>query len=355
MQVRPIVFGEEETNRVLDQMSLRLKDSVSLEVVKPVTLALERIKEIFNHLLLLPEVPAATVRINTLQTLLRHFEVELADKYSAILLDAGRAIGRSFADDFVKTLHNINRIPMNLRSLIKIWLEIESNAKWGIFDFDESNENKITIHVTDFFLTRSLSDHIHRNCAFMEGYIDSFLWEATKTCSRWYYDAYGTRVIEKFLEPVLVKDNPFGAECRFEITLKTEELTEAFDEFYIANKYYLKNDYKSVALSLRTALEIAFKTKIGIDSSKQVPVTSIIRSFRNLNLLSSLPYRTIKDLYGRTSAIIHAGIKKPNKNDIRTLVRDAEYVLREIELIVLTDSKKKKLNETIKTLSQKDL
>jgi len=343
---RPIVFADSEIADVLDQMSSKLKMTISADIIRPISAAVKRLEEVYASLLLLPEVPRVTMRTDTLQTLLGHFEAKMNDKYPGVLKDAGRSIGRSFAEDFIGTLHKIERIPRDLRALLIFWLEIESRAQWGTFNITKQTQNEVSIEVVDFFLTRGLSGRIHRNCSFMEGYIESFLWESTKTCSRWYRDEYDTPVTEKFPEPTSVIDKPFGEKCIFQISMKNEELTEAFDELYQAKKSYLTGDYRQVALSLRTALEMAFKSKIGMDVSKQVSVTSIIRSFRELNLLPSTSHNTIKDLYGRSSAIIHRSIPA-TKESSRVLICDGEDVLRVLELITLGEEIKMEIQGSI--------
>lgn len=344
---KPIPFSDTEVNSVLDQMSEKLKDDVTQQVIRPISLALEQLQEIYAHLLLLPEVKTVTMRTDTLQSILSNFEAEISDRYPPVLEKAGRSIGRSFAEDFVQTLRSIKRIPVSMKALMSFWLEIESRAHWGDFDIRQFKQDKVTISVKDFFLTRGLSDHIHRNCSFMEGYIESFLWEATKTCSRWYQSEYGTLATNRFPEPISVKDIPFGDRCRFVISLKKEELTEAFNELYQAKDLFSTDKHRSVAVSIRAALEMAFKSKIGIDASKQAPVTSIIRAFRDLDLLPSLSYQTIKDVYGRSSAIIHKSV--PATRETSTLIiRDTEEVLRVLELTSLTEKKKKELLDSLR-------
>jgi predicted hydrocarbon binding protein len=338
---KPKVFNEEDTESILEIMSEKLSDDVNADVVQPISMALQRIKEVYAHLALLPGVPRVTMRTETLQTLLNHLGSALSDNFVTVLKEAGNSIGQSFAEDFVTTLKRINIMPYDLNALIKIWLNVESNARWGIFDVKKTKENQITIYVEDLFLTRGLSEDIHRNCSFMEGYIEGFLWETTKTCARWYEKEYGLSDKNRFPEPISVKDTTFGSKCKFEVLLKQEELVEAFDEFYEAKLCCVKGDYRRVALSLRTALELAFKAKVGIASKKQVPVTSIISEFRNLQLLPAPPYRTVKDVYGRTSAIIHGSIRKPAKNDVEVLVSDTGYILKVLELMKLKEEEKK--------------
>jgi hypothetical protein len=186
----------------------------------------------------------------------------------------------------------------------------------------------------------------------MEGYIESFLWESSKTCSRWYKKEYGSIDKTRFPEPISVRDEPFGSRCRFEISLKQEELIEAFNEFYKAKESCQQCDFQKVALSLRMALELAFKEKLGIETTRQVPVIGIIRALHETEFLLSSAYRTVKDVYGRTSAIIHGGVKSPTKEDCDALVTDTGYVLRAIELLRLNEDQKKKIEGSIESTAQ---
>ena len=82
---KPRVFVEQDIETVLEQMSLKLSDTVNADVVRPIALALERIKEVYAHLALLPGVPRITMRTETLQTLLRHLESAIGENYDAVL------------------------------------------------------------------------------------------------------------------------------------------------------------------------------------------------------------------------------------------------------------------------------
>jgi len=340
-------YSEKEIKKVLDTMSTQQQEAVVTSVIRPITTALECFKQIYANLLLLPETPAVSLRTDTLQTLLSHFEAELGVKFNKVLKDAGKSIGKSFANDFINNLKSLNYVPLDLNALITLWLTIESNAKWGDFSLKRMSQNKLRIEIDNFFLTRGLVENPHRSCSFMEGYIESFLWVTSKTCSRWYATEYGGFDRKKFMEPFSVKEEPFGSKCRFEITLKTEELTDAFDDIYEAQLSCDIADYKKIALSLRTALEKSFKIKVGIEIGKQVSITSIIKAFRELEYLDSTSYRIIKDLYGRTSAIIHGSIKRPAKEDCESLVADAEYVLKVLELLDISDAQKRRVIELI--------
>jgi len=340
---KPEQFREDEIQTVLEKMSKKQKEDVAKKVIAPISSALNLLKDVYGHFLLLPDVETLTMRAETLQTLLAHFEVQMPEsQYPAVLKNAGRSIGRSFSRDFIQTLRGINSVPMNLSALIGFWLQIESRARWGTFDVKKETKDEVIIEAKDLFLTRGLSDRRHRNCAFMEGYVESFLWETTKTCCRWIQQQYRTDVAEAFPEPSSVKDEPFGMDCRYSISLKKEELTEAFDAFYQAMEYSSIGNYESAVLSLRTALEQAFKSKIRIETSKYVSLTEIIRIFKAFDILPLPSYRMIKDLYGRSSAIIHRSVPA-TKEYADTLIYDAGEVLRVLELTYLEEEKRKKL------------
>lgn len=339
---RPEIFGRESIDELLEVAGTNAVQ----EVVTPIEIALDKIRKSVAELKLLPGVDRVIVRIQTLQDLLDSVKETLeGSRYKEILRSAGERTGISFAEDLVRFLKKNGKLPANDEALICFWIELDNRANWGKLQAKFEGEN-IVINVQDNFLTRGLDKDRHRHCAFMEGYIQGFLWTSLKDYNRWFTRAI-TRPAMPPLQPVSVVENPSGDQCTFVVKRTEEVLRESFDRFYDAKEAFNLGQYKESAVAIRTALESALRGKIGLDMNDRIPCDSIIGAYRqNKNLSTITSYNKVKDIWGSTSAMIHGRIPADRRRCEKMLTEEAE-ILKSLELSKIGEKEKKEVLELL--------
>ncbi|MDI6810270.1 MAG: hypothetical protein QMD80_01070 [archaeon] len=340
---RPELFGLEEIDELLEVAgTIGVK-----EIITPIEGALEKIRESLVEMKLLPGVDRVVLRTQTLQALLFHITEALGEKrYKETLKLAGETIGISFAKDYLSFLRVNKKLPANEEVLINFWTELDTRSNWG--DFSTKYEgDKIIIEIQNNFLTRNLDENKHRHCAFIEGYIQGFLWEALKEYYRWFTKAI-TRPALPPLEPISVSENKSGDICIFVVRRAEEELVDAFDKFYEAKDAYLLRRYNESVVSIRAALESALKQKTGLDiHDRKTSFELILKAYKQMEIFPpNLSVRKVKDIWGTSSAVIHSS-KALSRKECENLIEVEAGILKTLELIKIDEATKMELQRLI--------
>lgn len=120
-----------------DEIDEALEESVGVDYTRKAIDPLRKILQFLETLRgvqVLPEVATVTIRIETLHHILDSFFNKLQDQYSPVMKRAGESIGVSFADNFMDFLESAKKLPQNEEVLIRIWIKLDNNAGWGLYD-----------------------------------------------------------------------------------------------------------------------------------------------------------------------------------------------------------------------------
>lgn len=321
------LIGKEDIDEVLALSDATVAD----EMIEPVRKALDLFEKNVSKMAFLPAVERITIRTKTLQQLLASIRKLMPGEHKRVFKEAGEEIGASFANDLHSFLASNNKIPKDVETLLAIWNKYDSIAGWGNFK-STVNKNKITIEIEDSFLASGLNGE-HPYCAFMEGYISGFLWEALKGHYRLLEKAVFKPESPPF-EPVAILETKEKNKCIFEVRLQEEELEEAFDFLEAAKEAFRQSSFGEAGSAVRTSVEIALKEKIGLEKEDKASALKILDALKAKNV--QLPYKAIGDIYGSTSAIIH-GSKKMAKSECEELIKNWGKIIKGLELMRLPE------------------
>jgi hypothetical protein len=332
----------------LDRIIEKQRVKIGYEVLDPMTVALEKLKNVYAGLILLPEISAFTVRVETLRTLLDSFMDPSTRPYNERLRQAGFSVGQSFSEDFFRSLEEIEMIPTDYPQVVRLWLQIEHNANWGTFSVRDY-ENGFFIVADDTFLTRGLDKEVHRHCEFMSGYFDGFLWGILPMFPRWFRATFKMPSGQSAVRVDSVEHKSSGSKCNFDVKLKWELLVDAIDKWYQATLALRGRDQVEFATQVRASIESALKVKIGRPVSDRTNFSPIIRAYKEFAVLDAGLHDRIKDAFGKTSGAIHSG-NKITDHDCRQIMGDTWELIRVLELKDLSEMRKQQLNKMVEEM-----
>ncbi|HLC53948.1 MAG TPA: hypothetical protein VJK03_05385 [Candidatus Nanoarchaeia archaeon] len=335
-----ILFDADEINQIITIGGENLRR----RTLEPIERAINVLKTMPDLKLL--DVEHVIFRVATLQALLDSMRETLGEKvYKDVMRQAGENIGASFAKDLINFLITAGRFPQDEKTLIRLWNELDTTANWGKFS-TKYEDGQIVVAIKENFLTRGKTQNQHQYCSFMEGYIQGFLWYALKDYYQWFKQNV-TQPATRPLQPTKIIEKQADGVCTFIVELEEEKLPDAFDLFGDAKAAYSAGDFSKSANHLRSAIEIAFKLKLGIEKENPTSIIKILKALKKNNV--QLDYNKIDDIYAKTSQAIH-GIKKLAKDECTAMLEEADSLLKTLELMPLDDERKGIIIEEMKKL-----
>jgi len=304
-----------------------------VEVVAPITAAIQRLRQYAFTRFLVPTVDHIVMSEGTVRYLFGalHDIVSDRSKYDRILRSAGLSIGFSFGSNFMSFLRQDGLFPNSLSVLLSIWTEYDSCAGWGTFRFELNNDNNtIAILLDKNFLRRSLSSDIHRHCGFIEAYLTGLLWTIIPDHVLWANSELGgARVVVTPKEIGERKD----VDCIFTVKLSPTDIPLSLSDLSVARSHFFAGDLTQCRLSLRTALENGFKQKVDFDQlqpgGKYIGFTQLVKAYSSANVLpEEFSLGKIRDLYAELSKSAHQTGETFDKNScFDQLVYTSQLVL----------------------------
>ena len=318
------LIRQADIRRVIELSRVR----VAQQIIEPIEVGLNRLKQEAVTRILVPDLPHIVMSESTVRKLFDGFRGRLdEDKYRQIILDVGEEVGEAFGTLFLRFLKDNALLPQGREVLFNIWAEYDSGANWGTFKAHLS-EDKITISVSDSFLTRGRERNRHANCNFMAGYLLGLSWRVLLEYDRW-FNRVIARVREKHTQVVSVREHA-EQDCQYVINLREEELTDSFDLLFAAKEAQAEGNHADAAMRARTALETVYFEKLGLtDVHSALP--RVLRAYAQFDNSpeAARMNRRAQELWNRISQdVAHA-------KDVRLDATTASEVLDECEDILI--------------------
>lgn len=341
MQDFHLVSSDEQIREILELSAM----GDAQRVIYPIETALNVLKKEALTRYLIPTVPHIVTSLGTIHNLFEGLYESLGkEQFEKTIYEAGGRVGEAFGSELLRFLLERRRLPKDKNILLRIWTEFDTRAEWGQF-IAETMESSTIVTITDSFLTRGREQDKHRYCDFMRGYIFGLLWFSFKEHYRWFSRAV-TRPAEPPVEPVRITENRATDICRFTVALQEEELWEAFDLYSTARHEYHQQAYVQAATTLRSCLEYAFKSKVGIDASSRLSLQQLVERYKRANIPHlQIDFPAVIEMYQKTSTITHRTAAVA-KSDIESLMFNVGRTLKQLELAVIGKERK----ETIRTV-----
>lgn len=260
----------------------------------------------------------------------------------------GENAGTRFGDSLWDWLVSIGRIPGDDTALLGLWMQIDSSANWGTFDYSKS-EGQLVIHLTNSFLTRSGYPFHHEYCSFLEGYVLGFMWTSLKELHHWLKGAQRSAP-DSFISPPGVVRKCAGNICSFELRMQPDELSHAFGELMQARHLIRNQPYLIDAqiLPLRRSLESAVKTKFELSKSDRWE--HAMRAARSvLGHGEFLPlFKRAEEVHSELSGHSHANPDAALPRDrVQHLAKEAASILKVLESVYVGQEKKRRIQEEV--------
>jgi len=333
-EIRNIV-GDEEIVSIREKCYANLEAQVS----QPIFEAIEHLHKFAFNNALIPEVPAITISIDTFHALIEPTFGEVNEAYWS----KGVKAGKIFAKKYINFLRYEVGVPESISHLLKGWAFFDTGANWGTFDINHDEEqNKIIIFFENNFLNRNIEKDKHEFCPFIEGYIYGVLRISLKYYPRWYKNVTKINPQNINFTPISVKEEPEGDKCKFIVSLKPEELTEAFDKIYYIENLIENGDLRRIPLEIRVMLENALKIKLGINYEERIYVPQLLVPFKAVKDNTELHIKKISNIYAWTSKDAHLTAEYTKEELINNLGIVADFI-QDLELIEISNEIRAKL------------
>ena len=322
-----LIRTDEEIRQILEASAY----GAARTVIAPIEEALAHLKEEAVTRYLIPTLPHIIMSVRTMQTFFESLYEQLGkENFQKVINEIGENAGLAFGDNFIGFLRHENALPKDAEVLFKMWAHYDSSANWGIFSF-EILEQQAIVTVEKSFLVKDRVKDPHRFCHFLQGYIFGFMWLTLKEQYRWFTEEF-TRPAVLPLEPRKIVEKPDKRACRFMIKLAEEALAKAFDQYIEAKEAFRAKDYDKSAWKLRSALEVAFKTKIDLDVKSKISFYALVKAYKRANVTHlKINFREVEEIYHKTSAVVHASTRIKCR-DLPSLLFTVGGILRVLEL-----------------------
>lgn len=322
----------------IKKIRAKCSGNLETEVIIPVKNAMKHLRRFAFNNALMPDLPAITISIDTLYTLL---EPSKSQDFEKSIKMKGIVCGQKFAKNYLNFLRLEIGAPKTTQLLLEGWSFFDTGADWGTFDvLYEKEKNSIIITLENSFLLRGLEGGNHIYCNFIMGYIEGVLWAILKYYPRWFKQLTGYSPC--YLEPVKVEEKPEGEICKFFVILKEEELKEAFDIVYDIERFIENDNYRKIPVEIRIMLEMALKQKLNINYEERIYVPQLITPFKKIKEMRGSNIREIKKIYAWANKDAHVINGYSNQEIIESLNNSKKFLMH-LELLDLNEKERKRL------------
>ncbi|MDD2901823.1 MAG: hypothetical protein PHU44_05260 [Syntrophales bacterium] len=263
------------------------------------------------------------------------------DLYKAFLNDLGHEVGFTYGRELLNNLRISQSVPIDDFALIELWALFENETGAGVTTIHKIDVNTYEITLKNNPIGFFYGDNgEHHHCQFYCEYYRAILNEFLTTRPRLARD-FIQDYIPKVMKVISVKEKPRKGRCVFEIKLREEQLTGAFDMLHVALTEMDEEKYGEAVSAAREALVEAQKEKLfsGID-----PPRLIYKGFQGL--LSKRDFKLMDDSYQRACGIVHRS-KRKDVRGVREIIRHIRYCIHEIERMDIDETKLKEIRESL--------
>lgn len=329
------------------------------EKIESAAKSIEDIKDILasvlvlkNGLLSTGDIKYAAFRVETLSLIFELMRDAFKSKakrglndYREYLENLGDEVGFTFARELISNLVAHNEL-LNVKTrerLLILWSLYENDTGAGVTTIQKVTQKKIVIKLRNNPL-RYVESEPHSHCHFYVSYLKTLINILLTARARMLQEQLGDISAEAPKVVSITEEPDADDNCVFEVQLRPEKLTKAFDLLEQALVSFEKGDYYASSNSVRAAIKSAQLEKLFLDESNAPK--NVYKAFKEV--LDSKHYNLMDHAYHRVSKILHPERDKTPKNlnkwAVFGILRD---IRRVIYILEVTDISPEKAHELV--------
>lgn len=313
------------------------------QVVQQLEKALDTIKNSLFERVLMPGVPAITVRVATLQNVLHGLTVAVPDQAPIFLQNIGKQVGRDFAQSMESYLEDHGFFAAESNVLLKVWSMLDGGAGWGQFEPALASD-RVNVSLTGSSLVRGEAADVSATDQFLGGYVLGVVWELFKYRRRRLLET-GMQSPGHVVEPTSVEIQHQGhGRASFTLPLCPEELESTYDLIHKIRRLIRGGDRRKIGVEIRSALENGLKAKVNMPTSEDISVRDLTKGYRKegIDRRVKFSFNALDAIWNKTSPDSHGEVDIPLEEAI-AMSAQVEEAVDELELLDLGEKPKQEI------------